>query len=95
MTKREKARRKAAKELELHKKEQALKHRADAAPETASEFEKALMANPKSSFLWIRYAAFHLSSNQDSESVKSFATESSVSSTNSLSAHSMIVSEYS
>jgi len=61
LTKREKARLKAAKEMELHKKEQSLKARADAAPETASEFEKALMGNPKSSFLWIRYAAFHVS----------------------------------
>ena len=61
LTKREKARKKAAKEMELHKKEQALKTRADAAPETASEFEKALMGNPRSSFLWIRYAAFHVS----------------------------------
>ena len=61
LTKREKARLKAAREMELHKKEQSLKARADAAPETASEFEKALMGNPKSSFLWIRYAAFHVS----------------------------------
>ena len=61
LTKREKARLKAAREMELHKKEQSLKARADAAPETASEFEKALMGNPRSSFLWIRYAAFHVS----------------------------------
>ena len=61
LTKREKARRRAAKELELHKKEQALKTRVDAAPETASEFEKALMGNPRSSFLWIRYVALHVS----------------------------------
>ena len=60
-SKREKARLKAQKELELHRKEQALRERADAAPENAQEFEKLLMANPRSSYVWIRYLAFQVS----------------------------------
>ena len=60
-SKREKARLKAEKELELHRKEQALRERADAAPENAREFEKLLMANPRSSYVWIRYLAFRVS----------------------------------
>jgi rRNA biogenesis protein RRP5 len=48
LTKREKAKKKANKELALHAKELELRHRADAAPENAKEFEKALMGNPRS-----------------------------------------------
>ena len=61
LSKREKAKKKANKELELYKKEQDLKLRADSAPETAKEFEKEIMGNPRSSFLWISYVALQVS----------------------------------
>ena len=47
-SKRERAKEKAAKELELHRKEQALRDKADAAPETAQDFEKLIMSSPRS-----------------------------------------------
>ena len=60
LSKREKKRLKEAKELEILQKEQALRD-GDAVPESAMEFEKLLIASPRSSFLWVRYMAFHVS----------------------------------
>ena len=60
-SKREKARAKAEKEMELHRREQALREASDRAPETAPEFEKLIMANPRSSYVWLRYMAFQMS----------------------------------
>ena len=60
-SKRERAKEKAAKELELHRKEQALRDKADAAPETAQDFEKLIMSSPRSSYVWLRYMAFQMS----------------------------------
>jgi len=60
-SKRERAKEKVAKELELHRKEQALRDKADAAPETAQDFEKLIMSSPRSSYVWLRYMAFQMS----------------------------------
>ena len=34
--------------------------RADKAPESAEEFERLVLASPRSSFVWIKYMALHL-----------------------------------
>jgi len=60
-TKRDKAREKAKKELEIHRREQNLRDAGDRAPETASEFEKLIMSSPKSSYAWLRFMAFQVS----------------------------------
>ena len=60
-SKREKARDKADKEMELHRREQALRDAGDRAPETAKEFEKLIMSSPRSSYVWLRYMAFQMS----------------------------------
>ena len=60
LSKREKKRLKEARELEILRKEQALKDE-NQAPESAMEFEKLLVASPRSSYLWVRYMAFHVS----------------------------------
>ena len=60
LSKREKKRLKEAREMEILAKEQALKDE-DHVPESAMEFEKLLIASPRSSFLWVRYMAFHVS----------------------------------
>ena len=59
-SKREKKRLKEARELEILQKEQAMRD-GDHIPESAMEFEKLLIASPRSSFLWVRYMAFHVS----------------------------------
>ena len=60
-SKREKAREKANREMELHRKEQALRDAADRAPETAAEYEKLIMQTPRSSYAWLKFVAFHVS----------------------------------
>ena len=60
LSKREKKRLKEARELEILRKEQALKDEYQV-PESAMEFEKLLVASPRSSFLWVSYMAFHVS----------------------------------
>ena len=41
--------------------EEAEKRQAEhAAPQTSNDFEKLVIASPNSSFVWIRYMAFHL-----------------------------------
>ena len=59
-SKREKKRLKEARELEILQKEQEMRD-GDHIPESAMEFEKLLIASPRSSFLWVRYMAFHVS----------------------------------
>ena len=60
LSKREKKRLREARELEILRREQALRD-GDQVPESAQEFEKLLIASPRSSFLWVRYMAFHVS----------------------------------
>jgi rRNA biogenesis protein RRP5 len=60
LSKREKKRLREARELEILHREQALRD-GDQVPESAQEFEKLLIASPRSSFLWVRYMAFHVS----------------------------------
>mmetsp|Transcript_18755 Transcript_18755/g.30049 ORF Transcript_18755/g.30049 Transcript_18755/m.30049 type:complete len:574 (-) Transcript_18755:72-1793(-) len=60
-SKREKARDKTDKEMELYRREQALRDAGDRAPETAKEFEKLIMSSPRSSYVWLRYMAFQMS----------------------------------
>ena len=60
LSKREKRRLKEERELEILRREQAMKDD-DAVPQSAMEFEKLLIASPRSSFLWVRYMAFHVS----------------------------------
>lgn len=58
----EKRRRKKEKERQeqLVKEKEAKLLDAKHAPETAEEFERLVMSSPNSSFIWIKYMAFHL-----------------------------------
>ncbi len=52
-----KAAREAVEERTRAKEEEALRNDA---PQTAEAFDRALMATPNSSMLWVKYIAFHL-----------------------------------
>lgn len=56
---RRKKKEQAAKEAELRRREDELV-RSDKAPESAEEFERLVLASPRSSFVWIKYMALHL-----------------------------------
>jgi hypothetical protein len=58
----EKRRRKKEKERQeqMVKEKEAKLLDAKHAPETAEEFERLVMSSPNSSFIWIKYMAFHL-----------------------------------
>jgi len=58
----EKRRRKKEKDRQeqMVKEKEAKLLDAKHAPETAEEFERLVMSSPNSSFIWIKYMAFHL-----------------------------------
>ena len=61
-----KSKEKRRKKKEKERQEQVIKDKeaklldANAAPETAEEFERLVMSSPNSSYIWIKYMAFHL-----------------------------------
>ena len=61
-----KSKEKRRKRKEKERQEQLIKEKeaklldANAAPETAEEFERLVVSSPNSSYIWIKYMAFHL-----------------------------------
>ena len=53
------------KKEEIHIRGIEKRMRDDEAPETVEEFDRLLMQNPNSSFLWIKYMAFMLSRGEE------------------------------
>lgn len=65
LTKSEREEKARAEEERLRQIEERLM-RADVEPETADDFDRALLAKPNSSALWVKYMAFHLQVGQSS-----------------------------
>lgn len=59
LSKAQKKKLKAQREAEIRAAEQA-RLTGDSGPESAANYEQQLMAEPNSSFLWIKYMAFQL-----------------------------------